>query len=86
MEGLIIDSDEVIKRLNVLNVNKYPGPDWSHPRTLYEVRNEIGSALKIICNNSIQNYEVPFDWRASNISPIFKKEASVTLQIIGLLV
>ena len=29
--------------------------------------------MKIIFNNSLQTHQVPLDWRAGNITPIFKK-------------
>jgi hypothetical protein len=73
MEELIIDVEDILKRLNTINVNKSSGPDEIHPRVLYEARHEIAGALKILFECSLQNHEVPIDWRAGNISPIFKK-------------
>ena len=73
MEDLIIDANDIVKRLKILNINKSPGPDEIHPRILYEARSEIACALKIMFDISLQTHEVPFDWRAGNISPIFKK-------------
>ena len=73
MENLIINEIEVLKRLDILDINKSPGPDGIRPRILYEVRIELANALKIIFNNSLQTHQVPSDWRAGNITPIFKK-------------
>jgi len=73
MDSLIINEVDVLNRLDKININKSPGPDSIHPRILYEVRNEIATALKIIFNNSLQHHIVPQDWRAGNITPIFKK-------------
>ena len=38
---IIITEDDVLKRLNKLNVNKSEGPDLIHPRVIYEIRHEI---------------------------------------------
>ena len=72
MENLTINDVDVLKILDKIDTNISPGPDGIHPRIPYEVRNEIAMALNIIFNNSLQNHQVPPDWRAGNISPIFK--------------
>ena len=61
MENLIINEIDVLKRLDKLDINKSPGLDGIHARILYEVRNEISNALKIIFNNSLQTHQVPLD-------------------------
>lgn len=73
MENLIINEIDVLKRLDKLDKNKSPGPDGIHPRILFEVRIEIAKALKIIFNKSLLTHQVPVDWKAGNITPIFKK-------------
>ena len=42
---IIITEDDVLKRLNKLNVNKSVGPDLIHPRVIYEIRHEIAQPL-----------------------------------------
>ena len=73
MENLIINDFDALKRLDKIDINTSPGPDGIHPRFQHEVRNEIASALKIIFNKSLQNHQVPLNWRAGKIFPIFKK-------------
>ena len=73
MESIKVKEEDILKRLLKLNINKSPGPDKLHPRILYEVRNEIVSALVIIFNQSLIDHHVPQDWRAGNVSPVFKK-------------
>ena len=85
MENLVINELDIIKRLDKIDVNKSPGPDGIHPRILHEARHEIAGALKIIFISSLQNHEAPVDWKAGNITPIFKKVIKLMLQIIGLL-
>jgi len=41
MNNIIIDTDDILKRLSKLNIFKSPGPDMLHPRVLKVVRNEI---------------------------------------------
>jgi len=73
MDILVIDEEDILDRLSKININKSAGPDGLHPRILYEVRNEIVKALKIIFDYSLLYHQVPQDWRAGNISPISKK-------------
>ena len=73
MDALVTSETDILNRLNKLDINKSLGPDGLHPRILFEVRNEIAKGLNIIFNYSLQNHQVPQDWRTGNISPIFKK-------------
>jgi len=85
MEKLVINELDILKRLDKIDNNKSPGPDGIHSRILYEERH-IADALKIIFINSLQNHVVPVDWRAGNISPIFKKGKKLMHPTIGPLV
>ena len=49
-----ITEENIIKRLNNLNVYKSAGPDMIHPRVLKEVREVIGFSLKICLNVPLQ--------------------------------
>jgi len=73
MGNLVIYELDILKNWDTTVINKSPGLDGIHPRILYEVRDEMAGVLKIIFINSLQNHEVPGDWRAGNISSIFKK-------------
>jgi hypothetical protein len=68
-----IGEEDIIKRLNKLNVYKSPGPDLLHPRVLKEVRNEIAYPLKLIFECSLKTTSLPNDWKSGNITPIYKK-------------
>jgi len=48
MDNIIIDVDDVKKRLNNLNVYKSNRPDMLYPRILKELQNEIALPLKLI--------------------------------------
>ena len=68
-----VDVDDIVKRLNNLNVYKSPGPDMIHPRILKEARHEIAYPLKIIFDLSLKSKSLPTDWKSGNITPIYKK-------------
>ena len=73
MGHILINREDIIKKLNNLNVFKSPGPDMLHPRILKEVRDVIALPLKIIFDTSLASGVLPLDWRTANITPIFKK-------------
>ena len=50
MSDIVFTEDDILTRLNNLNVNKSPGPDLIHPRVLYETRHEIVQPLKLLFN------------------------------------
>jgi len=54
-EPIIITTvDDVLKRLNKLNVNKYEDPDLIHLRVIYEIRHEIAQPLVMLFNRSLE--------------------------------
>ena len=73
MEPLSINQDDVLKRLQKLNVNKSAGNDKLHPRILKELAHKISYPLSVIFNQSLTHGVLPEDWRRANITPIHKK-------------
>jgi len=41
----VLVTEDVLSRLNGLNINKPAGPDLIHPRVIYELRHEIARSL-----------------------------------------
>ena len=82
MKHIIIDTEDIVKRLGNLNVIKSPGPDMLHLRVLKEIRNEIAVPLKLIFECSLASKDIPQDWRSGYISPIYKKVKNVQQTII----
>jgi hypothetical protein len=70
---LVIDEEKVKKRLHELNISKSPGPDGLHPRILHDLYEELGKPIAIIFKNSIENKNIPNEWREGCITALFKK-------------
>ncbi|KAI8494251.1 hypothetical protein Bbelb_280110 [Branchiostoma belcheri] len=70
---LYISVNGVAKQLSKLNPNKASGPDGLSPRLLKITATQIAPVLQVIFTQSLDTGDVPADWRAANISPIFKK-------------
>ena len=73
LNDINITENTVIAKLNKLKTNKSPGPDKLHPRVLREVSDVIAKPLTIIFKNSIENKELPLEWKHANVSAIYKK-------------
>jgi len=59
--------------LGKLKVDKSSGPDDLHPRVLKEVALEKVDSLVVSFQKSLDSGLVSTDWRAVNVSPLFKK-------------
>lgn len=84
MQKMTINIEDVLLRLNKINVTKSPGPDEIHPRILHEARSVVATPLKIIFDASINQGMVPQDWKIANITAIHKKDLNQMLVIIDL--
>ena len=70
---VIVTKEDVLARLNRLNINKSEGPDLIHPRVIYKIRHEITHPLTMLFNRSLEKKQIPDIWKCANISPIYKK-------------
>eukprot|EP00061_Rhincodon_typus_P012384 g38084.t1 len=59
--------------LKSIKVDKTPGPDGIYPRLLKEASEVIVGALTKIFVSLLATGEVPEDWQATNVVPLFKK-------------
>ena len=73
MGNLSITDVDIFSKLSKLKVEKSPGPDFVHPRVIFEIRTEITSALKMLFQLSLESGKLPIDWTKSIISMIHKK-------------
>ena len=61
--------DELLK----LNSNKWCGPDNINPKILIELADSFSKPISLLLNKTVEEGEIPVDWKKANVSPIFKK-------------
>ena len=66
-------TDEILKVLRRLQKDKASGPDGLFPRFLMEGADTIAEPLCQIFNKSLEDGQLPEDWKIANITPIYKK-------------
>ena len=70
MKELHVSFESVTKLLRKVNPNKASGPDSIPARILKELADEIAPLLTTIFNKSLEQDEVPTDWRKANVTAI----------------
>ena len=61
---------DVLKLLQGLKPDKSPGPDMIHPWMLKECAEELAFPLFTVYRLSLDEAELPQDWKKGHISPI----------------
>ena len=66
---------ETMVRLEILrlNINKSCGPDNVHPIMLIEPVDILAGPLTLLLNKTIEEGDIPADWKSAWVSPVFKK-------------
>jgi hypothetical protein len=75
LDGVKITESKVIEKIRNLRPSSAAGPDNIGPGLLQNLVEEVAQALRIIFQRSVDEGEVPEDWRTANVTPIFKKRA-----------
>ena len=73
LDSIEIRDSIIFEKICKLKPDGAPGPDGHANRFIKSFGRELTPALGIIFRKSIDNSEVPFDWRSANITPIYKK-------------
>ena len=73
MHDFNVNEEGVRKLLQGLNPHKAEGPDHIPTRFLKEFATELTPAMTLIFQASLQQGEIPDEWRQANIAPVFKK-------------
>jgi hypothetical protein len=71
MPEINVTNNGVEKLLKNIDASKATGPDEISARILKEFAPELSPLLTNIFNKSIQEGEVPKDWRQANVIPVF---------------
>ena len=64
---LIVTPEMVAKKIKAMKDNRIP------PRLLIETVEQISISLARVCNLSLKEGVIPFEWKEANIVPLFKK-------------
>ena len=75
LTDLFLTEAAVRDKLNNLDPNKATGPDGIPSIILKELSTELCSPLCVIFNKSIQEGQIPSDWKSAEVTAIFKKGA-----------
>ncbi|XP_072023433.1 uncharacterized protein [Amphiura filiformis] len=75
--GAAFTVDDVEKKLHALKEDKSPGIDQIHPYVLKECKSEMAVPLFKIFTKSLEEGNIPDDWKQARVSPIFKKGSRV---------
>ena len=73
MPKIFFSEADIKLKLSSMKVNKSPGPDMLHPRVFNELQNVIAGKLKQIFEHSLNDGEIPVDWKTSTVTVIYKK-------------
>lgn len=73
LQSLTVTADDVKKQLQSLNPNKSPGPDGLHPMVLKELSDVLAEPVAELFNKTMQEGELPPQWKEAHVTPIFKK-------------
>ena len=65
--------DDVLKLLQGLKPDKSPGPDSIHPHVLKECAHELAYPLFRLFRKSLDEGNIPKDWKSGNVTPIYNK-------------
>jgi hypothetical protein len=68
-----ITETKVKEKIKKLRPKSAAGPDHIGPSLLQQLLEVAVPAQKIIFSHSLEEGEVPVDWRTANVTPIFKK-------------
>ena len=70
---ITINVEGVFNLLTKIEPNKAAGPDGIPPRLLKEMAYQMAPLLTFIFQSSLDQGQLPQDWKSANITPIYKK-------------
>ena len=71
---IVVKREDISKLLRELNVNKSPGLDGLHPKLFKELHLELSIPLQIIFQMSIEDMEIPREWKNPRSAQYLKRE------------
>ena len=70
-----INRERVLKVIHNLKINKSPGIDGIHPRVIKEIADIISHPITMIYKRSVEESQLPRQWKDAEITPIYKKDS-----------
>ena len=64
---------QIRDQLGKMKSNTSPGPDGVRAKMIIELKDDLSAPLTHILNESMRTGEIPYQWKLSNVAPIFKK-------------
>jgi len=80
LEQIVITENEVEDMLKILDTTKATGADMINPRFLKEASSILKYPLCKLFNLSLTSCCFPSEWKAANVTPIFKKDSPSNLK------
>ena len=75
---LVVTPEVVATKINNMKENMSPGVDGISPKILKETVEQISTPLAYLFNMSLQEGNVPLEWKEANIIPLFKNKVQET--------
>ena len=73
MPAIDIQSEDVMSRLLKLRADKAPRLNCLHPRMFKDLAEQVATPIAMIFQQSLDESQVPDDWRKANVVPLLKK-------------
>src|SRR3989442_1404457 len=73
MDSISFTDEDVIKAISEFKENKSAGIDEINSTYAINIKEIVAKPLRILFNKSLQENEIPDEWKTANITPIFKK-------------
>jgi hypothetical protein len=80
MNKITINTEGAQNLLQHLKPNKATGPDDTPAKFLKEVSIEISPLISFIFQVSLDQGQIPSDWKQARVAPVFKKGIEVNQQ------
>ena len=68
-----VTPEKIMKVLDMVDETKSPGPDQIHAKVIKELKDQLVEPLTTIFKSSLEESQLPQQWKQANVIPIFKK-------------
>ena len=74
--NFMITQNLICQQINKIRSSSSPGPDNFHPIILKRFARQLSVPLKILFLKSLEQSELPKDWKIANVVPVYKGKGS----------